>query len=107
MGLFSRKEDRIYSLSEAMSLLKTEKYARYTTIPVGDGYKLVPIEMASEHIKQYKAAGSEKTGQDARNTFAREISGNGIYRNINNVPNYNNYQSVRGYRGQTNYISER
>ena len=40
MGLFSKK-DRVYPLTEAMRLLKTAKYAHYTTIPVGDGYKLV------------------------------------------------------------------
>ena len=41
MGLFNRKENRVYSLEQALKLLKTPQYAKYTTIPVGNGFKLV------------------------------------------------------------------
>ena len=45
MGIFSikKKDDKIYSLKDAIKLLQTSKYQNYTTIPVGDGYKLVPM----------------------------------------------------------------
>ena len=40
MGLFDRK-DKLYSLEEALGLLKRSKYKNHTTIPVGNQFKLV------------------------------------------------------------------
>lgn len=102
MGFFNRKEEKVYILSEAMRLLKTKKYANYTTIPVGNGYKLVPIEKASQHIKTLKIG----VNQDRRDNFLNEISGQGTYRNANTILDYNNYQSVKSCQGQRNCIGE-
>lgn len=100
MGFFSKK-DRVYPLTEAMRLLKTAKYANYTTIPVGNGYKLVPEGEASKHVEQLKV----QKGKIERQNFLNEMSGNGMYKNnayqnINIKPNYNDYQSARGYKKQ-------
>lgn len=109
MGLFSRKENRVYSLQEAIKMLNMKKYEGYTTIPTGEGYfKLVPEELASKHISQYKNKTKiGETHKNKRNIFVEEVSESGIYRNINSGTNYNNNQLTRGNRGQTNYISGR
>ena len=102
MGIFTKK-DKIYPLTKAMELLKMKKYEHYTTLPVGNGFKLVPQEEANKHIGEYKKGITNRL--DARNSFTQQISGNGIYRkqkpvNIikqNEYPNYNNWQSAKRY----------
>ena len=85
MGFFSKKEDRIYSLHEAMKLLKTEKYEYYTTIPVGNGYKIVPEERIKKQVELIKK-GKEENSQ--RINFLNEISEGGSYSNINMRASY-------------------
>ena len=96
MGLFSKK-DRVYPLTEAMRLLKTAKYAHYTTIPVGDGYKLVSEVEASKHVEQLKTQEKIKT---QRQSFLSEMSGNSRHNNIN----YNDDQSAKGYKKPNSII---
>ena len=51
MGFFNKK-DKVYPLKEAMKLLGTKKYEGYTTVPVGDGFKLVTQAEGDEHIEK-------------------------------------------------------
>lgn len=91
MGLFNRK-NKVYSLQEAMKLLKTGKYENYTTMPVGNGYKLVPEKEVSRHIESLKIQGNTQT---RREKFLNGMSGNGVY---NVKPNYNNWQAAKHYQ---------
>ena len=89
MGFFN-KRDKVYSLQEAMRLLGTKKYEGYTTVPVGDGFKLVTQAEGDEHIESYR---KQKRGQ-----FLEEISGNGAYRTTSRQ--YNNWSSAKSYQKQ-------
>ena len=89
MGFFNKK-DKVYPLKEAMKLLWTKKYEGYTTVPVGDGFKLVTQAEGDEHIESYR---KQKRGQ-----FLEEISGNGAYRTTSRQ--YNNWSSAKSYQKQ-------
>lgn len=89
MGFFNKK-DKVYPLKEAMKLLGTKKYEGYTTVPVGDGFKLVTQAEGDEHIESYR---KQKRGQ-----FLEEISGNGAYRTTSRQ--YNNWSSAKSYQKQ-------
>ena len=73
-----------------MKLLGTKKYEGYTTVPVGDGFKLVTQAEGDEHIESYR---KQKRGQ-----FLEEISGNGAYRTTSRQ--YNNWSSAKSYQKQ-------
>ena len=94
MGIFSikKKDDKIYSLKDAMKLLQTSKYQNYTTIPVGDGYKLVPMHPLV--IKQEEISFINTK----RNNFLNRMTKGVESQEVNKVPNYNNYQAAKGYR---------
>lgn len=97
MGLFSRK-NKIYPLKEAMEKLKMPKYADFTTVPVGNGYKLVPEKEVSKHIEVLKTPGLT---QIKREKFLNEMSGNGVYKDSKNQkPNYNYWQASKNYQKQ-------
>ena len=89
MGFFNKK-DKVYPLKEAMKLLGTKKYEGYTTVPVGDGFKLVTQAEGDEHIESYR---KQKRGQ-----LLEEISGNGAYRTTSRQ--YNNWSSAKSYQKQ-------
>lgn len=89
MGFFNKK-DKVYPLKEAMKLLGTKKYEGYTTVPVGDSFKLVTQAEGDEHIESYR---KQKRGQ-----FLEEISGNGAYRTTSRQ--YNNWSSAKSYQKQ-------
>ena len=89
MGFF-KKKDKVYSLQEAMKLLGTKKYEGHTTVPVGDGFKLVSQAEGDKHIESYR---KQKRGQ-----FLEEISGNGAYRTTSRQ--YNNWSSAKSYQKQ-------
>lgn len=96
MGLFSRKKNRVYSLQDTLRLLKMPQYANYTTVPVGDGFKLVPEkEVYSDSVETTEF-------KQRRGNFVKKLSGQGIYGSISTVPNYNNYQSARINQNQNN-----
>lgn len=90
MGLFGKKENKVYSLEQALKLLKMPQYEKYTTVPVGNGFKIVPEEKIAVH--------SENGFKQRRGHFVSQVSGQGRYGSINTVPNYNNYQSARMYQ---------
>ena len=94
MGIFSinKKEDKIYSLKDAIKLLQTSKYQNYTTIPVGDGYKLVPMHPLV--IKQEEISFINTK----RNNFLNRMTKGVESQEVNKVPNYNNYQASKGYK---------
>ena len=94
MGIFNinKKEDKIYSLKDAMKLLQTSKYQNYTTIPVGDGYKLVPMHPLV--IKQEEISFINTK----RNNFLNRMTKGVESQEVNKVPNYNNYQASKGYK---------
>lgn len=96
MGLFDRNKNKIYSLGEAKKLLQTKKYERYTTIPVGDGYRLVPMEQT---IRNDKFNGISYT-KIKRQNFLNNIDARRELIEQNDesdIPIYNNYQSVKKY----------
>ena len=97
MGIFSKKEDRIYSLEQALKLLKMPQYAKYTTVPVGDGFKLVSEKEVNIYSDEIETNGFKQR----RGNFVSQVSGEGRYSNISTVPNYNNYQSARSYQKQS------
>ena len=97
MGLFSKKEDKVYSLKEALKLLKMSKYAKYTTVPMGNGYKIVP---ETEVIVHNSDAIETNRFKQRRGNFVSQVSGQGTYGSISTAPNYNNYQSARNYQNQ-------
>lgn len=94
MGIFSikKKDDKIYSLKDAIKLLQTSKYQNYTTIPVGDGYKLVPMHPLV--IKQEEISFINTK----RNNFLNRMTKGVESQEVNKVPNYNNYQASKGYK---------
>lgn len=92
MGFFSKKENRVYSLEQALKLLKTPQYAKYTTVPVGDGFKIVP----ETEVIVHNDAIETNEFKERRGNFLSQVSEQGIYRNVSTEPNYNNYQSTRG-----------
>lgn len=96
MGLFNRKENRVYSLEQALKLLKTPQYAKYTTIPVGNGFKLVLEKEIITDSDELESKGFKQR----RIKFLDQISGQGT--DNNPVPDYNNYQSARRYQNQNN-----
>ncbi len=103
MGIFNKnkKEDKVYSLREAMNLLKKAKYDHYTTIPEGDGYRLVPIGQEVQYVE------NGTNCIQRRSSFLDRISDNGKYRRNERPKTYNNYQSAKRYRGNTSYASYR
>ena len=104
MGFFSRnKENRVYSLEQALRLLKMPQYAKYTTVPVGDGFKIVPETEVIVHNDAIETNGFK----ERRGKFLNQVSEQGTYRNVSTEPNYNNYQSTRGYQKQSFKNTER
>ena len=108
LGLFGEK-NKIYSLKAAMTELeKLEKRGKYnyTTKPEGNGYRIVTQEEVAKDINQYKVnrANQGNFTENPRKDFLNEISGNGIYKNMdntkrtNNVVNYNNWQAAKNYQ---------
>lgn len=97
MGFFSRKENKVYSLEQALKLLKMPQYAKYTTVPVGDGFKLVPEKEVDIYNDEIETNGFKQR----RENLVSQLSGQGRYSNISTVPNYNNYQSARSYQKQS------
>ena len=97
MGFFSRKENKVYSLEQALKLLKMPQYAKYTTVPVGDGFKLIPEKEVDIYSDEIETNGFKQR----RGNFVSQVSGQGRYSNISTVPNYNNYQSARSYQKQS------
>lgn len=94
MGLFTKKGDKIYSLKEALKLLKMPQYKDYTTVPVEDGFKLVCEVESAKNNDDIEVDGFKQR----RGNFVNQISGQGTYCSISTVPNYNNYQSAKRYR---------
>ena len=103
MGIFSKKTDRVYPLKKALELLQTTQYQNYTTVPVGDGFKLVPEKEVISHSDSIGTSGFKQR----RGNFVNELSRQGRYGNISTVPNYNNYQSARSYQKQSYRSLER
>ena len=94
MGFFSRKENKVYSLEQALKLLKTPQYAKYTTVPVGDGFKLVPEKEVCTYSDEMPINGFKQR----RGNFVSQVSEQGKYGSISTEQNYNNYQSARRYQ---------
>lgn len=97
MGLFSKKEDRVYSLEEALKLLKMPKYAKYTTVPIRNGFKIVP----EKEVIVYSDAIETNEFKQRRGIFVSQVSEQGKYSSFSTVPKYNNYQSARRYQKQS------
>ena len=97
MGFFNRKYNRVYSLEQALRLLKMPQYAQYTTVPVGEGFKLVPQKESSTYSYEI----DKNEFKQKRENFVDKLSGQGTYSSISTVQNYNNYQSARSYRNQS------
>ena len=97
MGIFSiqKKEDKIYSLKDAMKLLQTSKYQNYTTIPVGEGYRLVPMQQLAQVVQKQ---GNSNFTKKKRNNFLNRMTEGVKTQGFTKVPNYNNYQESKGYR---------
>lgn len=97
MGIFSikKKKDKIYSLKDAMKLLQTSKYQNYTTIPVGEGYRLVPMQQPTQSLQEHEEISFAKV---KRHNFLNRMTENINSQKFTKVPNYNNYQEVKGYR---------
>lgn len=93
MGIFSRGKNKIYSLSDAMKMLKTERFANYTAIPVNEEntmYRLIPEENALKQAREVRKMENRYANQ--KEQFSSRITGNGSYKDIG-LPNYNDYQS--------------
>ena len=80
MGFFNKKpsKKRVYTLSEAMKLLRD--FPGYTTIETTGGFRLVDVSEERKHIENYRAR---------RDKFMEQMSGNGAYRGIKANPNSN------------------
>ena len=98
MGLFSRKKvntNKIYTMSEALVILKQPGMEEYTSVDVGAGkYKIITIEQSRELQKR------ELEIHATRNAFSQRINGQGAYSNIQPLKNYNNYQSAKHYQSK-------
>ena len=94
MGIFSvkKRENKIYSLKEAMKLLQTSKYQNYTTIPVEEGYRLVPMQPLVQEQEKISFTNTK------RNNFFNRMKKGVETQEVTKVPNYNNYQASKGYR---------
>lgn len=97
MGIFSikKKEDKVYSLKDAIKLLQTNKYRNYTTIPVGEGYRLVPMQQPTQSVQEQEEISFTKV---KRHNFLNRMTENIDSQEFTKVPNYNNYQETKGYR---------
>ena len=97
MGIFSikKKDDKIYSLKDAIKLLQTSKYQNYTTIPVGEGYRLVPMQQLVQGMQEQGKISYINT---KRNSFLNRMTKGVDSQVVTQVPNYNNYQAAKGYR---------
>lgn len=97
MGIFNinKKEDKIYSLKDAMKLLQTSKYQNYTTIPVGEGYRLVPMQQLAQVVQEQEEISFTNT---KRKSFLNRMTEGVETQGFTKVPNYNNYQAAKGYR---------
>ena len=97
MGIFSikKKEDKVYSLKDAIKLLQTSKYQNYTTIPVGEGYRLVPMKQPTQSGQEHEEISFTKV---RRHNFLNRMTENVNNQEFTKVPNYNNYQEAKGYR---------
>lgn len=105
MGFFNnkkKKQDKVYSMAEALKILSNPKFNNYTSVEVESGmYRIVSVEESRNLEARLRL------GQSTKNEFTTRIAGEGAYRNINNVPRttpkYNNYQSAKRYRENANY----
>lgn len=100
MGFFNRKnnmkQDRTYSMSEALKILSDQKYKDYTSLEIEPGkYRIVTIE-ESRNLEEKIRARSV-----SNNEFTERITGGGNYRNMNYTPqltpNYNNYKNAKRF----------
>ena len=98
MGLFGKKEDVVYSLEQALKLLKMPRYAKYTTIPVDNGFKLVREKEVCIYNEDIETNGFKQR----RVNFVSQVSEQGRYGSISTEQNYNNYQSARRYQNNIN-----
>ena len=104
MGIFVRKSrvnpDKIYSMAEALKILKNPQYVDYTSVEVGQGmYRIVLIE------ESRKLQDNLRTEQSQRSNFISRMNGDGAYTNISShsYPKKNNYQNARGYTKNAMY----
>lgn len=95
MGFFRKKDNKVYSLEQALKILKMPQYEKYTTVPVGNGFKLVPETEAMICSNN----GKRNKFKNKRDSFIKQLSEQ--YDNVNTVPNYNNYQTARRYQNQS------
>ena len=99
MGFFNKKNkfnsDKVYSMEEALKILKKKEFEDYTSLEVGTGrYRIVTIEESRNLAEQVRRK---------NNGFFERIVGGGTYKGISVTPNYNNYQSAKRYRENANY----
>lgn len=102
MGIFGRrKEKKIYSLGRAMELAQKPENEGYEFEPVDSeniekGYRMVPREQARMQIEEIR--------ENQKKEFENYVTGNGVYRNIdqrggNHSNNqYNQYQKAKRYK---------
>ena len=97
MGIFSTKkrENKIYSLKEAMKLLQTNKYQNYTTIPEGEGYRLVPMQQLVQVVQEQEENITSKTG---RHSFLDRMKKGVVTHEYSKAPDQYGYQTAKEYR---------
>ncbi len=96
MGFFSKKprKNKIYSLQEAMELISTNE--GYSVAEEGNGYKVIPDEVASSVIERYKARNRDRDRlmfqENLRSGVSDTIDINPIKNSnySNNIYNYGN-----------------
>ncbi len=106
MGFFNRQKDIVYSLGKAKELLRTKKYENYTTIPEGNGFRIVPMEQLKKHMQSIKDT-NIRYEKEKRSEFMDRISNHQKnYKNDELPKSYNKYESVRNYKQDTTYVNE-
>jgi len=97
LGIFSTKkrENKIYSLKEAMKLLQTNKYQNYTTIPEGEGYRLVPMQQLVQVVQEQEENTTYKTG---RHGFLYRMKKGVVTHEYSKAPDQYGYQTAKEYR---------
>lgn len=86
MGIFKRREKKIYSLRKAMELAQDPKYKNYEFEPIDPeeikaGYRMIPREQVREHIEEVKR-------NKRKEVFEKSITGDGSYKNIDRKSNH-------------------
>ena len=90
MGFFNKKpnKNKVYSLKEAMDFVS--KNPNYTTIDTTGGFKIVDEMEERKHIDIFK---------ERRNSFMKEINGNGAYINMPGVSSLKK-EEIRTYQNR-------